>query len=73
MNPKMIDITDMMCRIFHLAETKWNMTPAETSAIFKQYNILGFIAECYDSLHLSSDLCALTDIETLLNNKGVLV
>ena len=71
MTSNMRKITDMMCRIFRLAETTWHKTPEETSAIFRQYNLLEFISECYDSLHLSSDRCALDDIETLLRNKGV--
>lgn len=73
MSSEMIDITDMMCRIFRLAEVKWNKTPAETAAIFQKFNILKFIADCYESLHLSSDLCALADIETILHNNGVMV
>lgn len=70
-NSDMIDITDMICRLFRLAEKSWKKTPAETAEIFRQYNILEFIAECYDSLHLSSDQCALEDIEVLLRNHGV--
>ena len=71
MSPKQIDITHMQCSLFRMAQTKWNKTPKEVSALFQKYNILGFISDCYDSLHLSSYQLALEDIETLLHNKGV--
>lgn len=73
MSPEMLDITDMICRVFRLAETTWKKTPVETSAIFKKYNILEFITECYGILHLSSDQCALDDIEVMLRNNGVAI
>jgi len=71
MSPEMRGITDMTCRVFRLAETTWKKTPAETSAIFKKYNILEFITECYGILQLSSDQCALDDIEVILRNHVV--
>lgn len=71
MSPEMIDITDMMCRIFRLAEIKWNKTPAEVSVLFQKFNVLEFISDCYGSLHLSSDLYALADIENILYNNRV--
>jgi len=47
------------------------ITGNEIGGIFKQYNILGFISNCYDSLHLSSYQCALDDVEEMLHNHGV--
>lgn len=73
MSPEMVDITDMICRVFRLAETSWGKTPEETADIFKKYNILDFIKDCYESLHLASDQCALEDIETILRNNGVVL
>ncbi len=68
-----VNITDMQCHVFRMAETKWGMPPEACAEIFRKYDILGFIRECYDSLHLSSYQCALDDVERLLRNKGVSV
>lgn len=71
MNQLEIDIADMQCWIFRMAQTKWNLLPNECAAIFRQYDIFGFIARCYNILHLSSYECALDDIEEMLHNNGV--
>ncbi len=41
--------------------------------LFRRYDLLGYISECYDLLHVSSYQCALEDIEDLLRSKGVVV
>ncbi len=66
-----LDIADMQCWVFRKAQTKWNMSSKECADLFKKYNILDFISDCYDSLHLNSYDCALQDVESLLKNKGV--
>lgn len=71
MTQDQIDIADMQCWIFRMAQTKWQLSPAECTEIFKEHDILGFIARCYDSLHLSSYQCALEDVEEMLHNRGV--
>lgn len=68
-----IDIADMQCWIFRMAQTKWQLSPAECTEIFKKYDVLGFIARCYGSLHLSSYQCALEDVEEMLHNRGVVL
>ena len=40
-----IDIADMQCWVFRMAQSKWNMSAADCSALFKKYGILGFISE----------------------------
>ena len=52
---------------------KWNLTPAACAEVFRKYDLLGYIAECYDLLHVSSYQCALDDIEDILHRKGVAV
>lgn len=42
-------------------------------SLFQKFNVLEFITDYYGSLHLSSDLCALPDIETILHNNGVAI
>ncbi len=71
MTEKQIDIADMQCWLFQMAQDKWKISPQKCNQIFKKYKILDFIEECYDILHLSSYDCALKDIEKLLANKGV--
>ena len=71
MSQHQIDIADMQCWIFRMAQVRWHMSPKECAAIFKQQDILGFISRCYDILHLSSYECALDDIEDMLRDRGV--
>lgn len=49
-----IDIADMQCWVFRMAQSKWKMSPSDCAELFKKYDILGFIADCYDILHLNS-------------------
>ncbi len=67
------DIADMQCWVFRMAQEQWNMQPAQCAELFRKYDILGFLAECYDILHLNGYNCALHDVETLLRNRGVAV
>lgn len=73
MSPKQVNITDMQCRVYRMAQRKWNMTPAECTKLFQKYDIFRFISDCYDTLHLSSYDCALHDIEEILQSHGVIV
>lgn len=52
-----IDIADMQCWVFRMAQSKWKMSPSDCAELFKKYDILGFIADCYDILHLNSYEC----------------
>lgn len=73
MSQEQINISHMQCWIFRMAQRKWNRTPEETAAIFQAHDIFAFIAEFYDTLHLSSYAYALEDIERMLVQKGVAV
>ncbi len=73
MSQYQIDIADMQCWVFRMAQKKWNMSPEDCASIFKHHDIFGFIARCYDILHLSSYECALDDVEEMLRNKGIIV
>lgn len=73
MSQYQIDIADMQCWVFRMAQTKWHLSPEDCATIFKQHDVLGFIAKCYDVLHLSSYECALDDVEEMLRNHGVVV
>ena len=68
-----IDIADMQCWIFRMAQTRWKISPEACSKIFLDNDVFGFIASCYDILHLSSYECVLDDVEEMLKNRGVSV
>lgn len=70
MNERNIDIEDMQCWVFRMAQTRWKMPAKKCAKLFKEYDIWEFIEECYDILHLNSYNCVLNDIEVLLKNKG---
>lgn len=66
-------ISHMQCWLFRLAQSKWELTPADTIALFKRFGIFEHISDCYDILHLSSYHHALSDIEMLLAWNGITV
>ena len=41
-----INIADMQCWVFRMAQTKWNMPAKDCVELFKKYNIFDFIADC---------------------------
>lgn len=45
----------------------------ECADIFQKYDLLTFISECYDLLHVSGYQRILEDIEDILHTKGVTV
>lgn len=71
MSGRQLDIADMQCCGFRMAQSKWQMTPKECAELFKKYDIFGFISECYELLHVSSYNCALEDVEDILKANGV--
>lgn len=73
MSQEQINISDMQCRVYRMAQKKWHMSPAECTGLFRQFDIFKFISDCYDTLHLSSYECALRDVEEILRSNGVTV
>lgn len=71
MSKRDIDIADMQCWIFRMAQEKWNIPPEDCADLFKKYDILGFISEYYELLHVSSYENALADVEDILQANGV--
>lgn len=62
MNKRQLGIANIQYWVFRMAQSKWKMTPKECAELFKKYDILGFISECYELFHVSSYNCALEDI-----------
>ncbi len=65
------DIRDMQCWVLRQAQKKWGLETATVVTLFREHDVLGFIRDCYDMLHLSSYSCALADVEEYLRNRGV--
>ena len=70
MSQRQLDIANMQCWIFHMAQSKWKLTPKECAELFKKHDIWGFISECQELLHVSSYACALDDVEDILRANG---
>ncbi len=70
-NQDQAGIADMQCWVFRKAQVKWHKMPSECADIFAKYDLLGFIAECYDLLHVSSYNHALNEVEEVLKCNGV--
>lgn len=68
-----IDIADMQCWVFRMAQTRWKKSPEACAKIFQDNDVFGYISDCYGILHLSSYECALNDVEEMLRNRGVAV
>ena len=66
-----IDIADMQCQIFRMAQTRWEKSPEECTKIFQDNNVFDYISKCYNILHLSSYDSALLDVEDFLRNRGI--
>ena len=73
MSQEELGIADMQCWVFRNAQRRWNISPSACVRIFKEHDLLGFISECYDLLHVSGYERALDDIESILHSKGVSV
>ena len=71
MTQEQINIADMQCWLFRHAHQKWNISADYCNKLFEKYDLLGYISECYDVLHLSSYQHALQEIEEILKSKGV--
>ena len=66
-----IDIADMQCWIFRMAQTRWEKSPEECTKIFQDNNVFDYLSKCYNILHLSSYDRALHDVEDFLRNRGI--
>lgn len=73
MSQEQTAITDMQCWVFRKAQRKWRKTPQECVQLFRQFDIMGYIRDCYDILLMSSYDRALQDVEEILHQSGVQV
>ncbi len=73
MTAQRIDIDDMICWVFRIAQKKWHISPSECSNLFKKYRLFNYIEECYDLLHLSGYESVVSDLEDILKSNGITI
>ena len=73
MTAQKIDVDDMTCWVFRLAQKKWNISSDECAMLFKKYGLFAYIEECYDILHLSSYESVVSDLEDILKTNGITI
>lgn len=61
----------MQVRLIRLAAEELDIPIQEINALFKKYDVLGFIEECFGLFHMEGDYAVLDDILCYLRNKGV--
>lgn len=67
----MNEILFMEIRMASTFQAHFSMHIKDVNQLFEQYGIWNYIEECYASLHVCSDDCALNDIVEILQAKGV--
>ena len=65
------EVLFMELRLLRMFREKYHLRGYEANELFVKHGIWDYIEGCYDALHVSSDECALADIESILKNKGV--
>lgn len=65
------DINDMKCWAFRLAQKKWGLEPEKCAIIFDENKLYDVIEKGYDYLHLSSYDNVVSELETILKNRGI--
>ena len=73
MTEREIDIADMQCWVFRIAQTRWHISPIECAELFKKYDIPGYISECYDLLCTYSYYHVVYDAELILASHNVFI
>lgn len=71
MTQREIDIADMQCWVFRLAQKKWNLSPSQCADLFENHRLLEYISDCYDILHVSGYQRAVEELEEILRVDGV--
>ena len=71
MSAKEIDIADMQCWVFRLAQLRWKISAKECLDIFVENKFFSFIAECYELLHVSSYDAVVSEFEDILKGKNI--
>ena len=73
MTEREIDIADMQCWVFRMAQSRWKISPTDCSVLFKKFDIFGYIVECYDLVCTYSYSHVVDDAEAILAAHSVFV
>ena len=73
MSQEQVDIADMQCWVFRLAQKRWHKTARECLALFERYGVLSYIEELYGLLHVSGYQSALDDVEIMMRAQGATI
>ena len=71
MSKKQLEVMDMQCWVFRMAQIKWNMSLRDCAKLLQKYDILGVISECYELHKVSIYKCALAEVVDILRTNGV--
>ena len=63
------EVLFMELRLMRLYCEKHHLSGREVNNLFESHGIWDYIEKCYDALHVSSDECALKEIESFIFNK----
>ena len=58
-------------RLFRMFCERFGLEPSSGNSLWNEFDIWGFVEDCYDLLHLSGDENALGDIQAKLAFHGV--
>ena len=64
------DIFNIQTRLFRLFQVKENLSPEDTTTIFKKYDLFSYIETCYEEYHVQGDETNLKDLYKYLKNRG---
>ncbi len=66
-----IEIADMQCWVFRLAQKKWNLSPTQCADLFERRRLLEYVSDCYEILHVSGYQRVVEELEEILRTDGV--
>lgn len=63
----------MQIRILRIASERFNLSLKDTAALFKKYEVLKYIRECFGIFHVEGDEAIFDDVKSYLKIKGAAV
>ena len=63
----------MQIRILRMASERFHLTLKETAELFKKFEVLRYIRECFGIFHVEGDEAVFDDVKSYLKIKGAAV
>ena len=63
----------MQIRILRMASERFNLSLKETAQLFKKFDVLRYIRECFGIFHVEGDEAVFDDVKGYLKIKGAAV